>query len=465
MSNKKRKNSPSNSPSTKRTKPPKLSDHFSEYDMAILNGSIDTFNIDDIGDIDQFGNLSPPKKPIREDSFVFTFDDENDFPKPMQRMLSYQLDSEIREKSSEIVTFSMPIENDLSFYTISKLINNNSAMDVVSVYSGNFTLETPDLCLCLSNVTIGTLPSDFATPSGERFFLPEPITMYNICYKQFYLFSRILKKIVNCGGKCITNPSFDSGKVLAFTQSSYCCGYYSAVAAVMYRYYQQYDNFPGKSETIDFSSITIDEIDALVDRFASDNASSVLIKLFNLAISYTSYFSNYILKNPLQDVRTNFLHPTNQNCQYNYTTGTIQLASIYATTNMVTTTYHHFCTYNLGAYILISDAWAAGSSRRPLWTRFVPTTDFEYVINMLDNKTGLSHEQLEIIKLFFLQPHGSTFLPTIKICYIIVDFVIDGKILKYSDGRKIPGLNDLTYVLGGTKRKKRRIRTRTKTRN
>jgi len=438
-----------------------MPEDFSKYDMSFFNGDFENDKIDDIDQFDQneFNNFTP----IRNDSFVFSFDDENDYPKPMQRLLSYQLDSEIRDKQSEIVTFSMPIENDLSFYMISKLMNTDPVTDIVSVYSGNFTLETPDLCLCLSNATIGTLPSDFATPSGERFFLPEPITMYNICYKQFYLFSRIFKKIVNCGGKCITNPSFDRGKVLNFTQSSYCCGYYSAVAAVMYRYYQQHVNFPGKSETIDFSSITMAEINNFVDSFESANASSVLIKLFNLAISYTSYFSNYIFKNPLQDVTTNFLRTTNQNCQFNYTTGTIQLASIYATTDMATTTYHHFCTYNLGDYILISDAWAAGSSRRPLWTRFTPATDFAYVINMLENNTtGLSPEQLEIIKLFFLQPHGSTFLPIIKICYIVIDFVIDGKILKYSDGRAMPGFNDLTYVLGGTKRKKRRIRTRTK---
>lgn len=484
-----KRKTPSDNPSDKkpsdkkqRSKKSKNTPGLSDYDMSLIDGTLELDDIDlaKINQFDQnaFNNFTPLEqiseensevpKLARQDSFVFDFGEPLQpipmpEPQPMQREFSYQLGTEIRDKSSEIVTFSMPIENELSFYTIT-----NPSMNV-SVYSGNFTLETPDLCLCLSNVTITTLPSDFATPSGERWFLPEPIRMYNICYKQFYLFSRIFKKIVNCGGKCITNPSFDSGRVHNFTQSSYCCGYYSAVAAVMYRYYQLRPQFPGKSDIIDFSSITMDEINHFVDSFESANASSVLIKLFNLAMSYTSYFSSYILKHPLPDVSSNFLHTTKQNTNFIYADEKIQLATIYATTDKGTITHHHFCTYNLssdvpgGPYILISDAWAAGSYRRPLWTRFISVFAFTYVIDMLENNTtGLSPEQLEIIKLFFLQPHGSTFSPLIKICYMDIDFVVEEKELAYSNRTEIPGFKKLTYVLGGTKRKKRRIRSRTR---
>lgn len=378
-------------------------------------------------------------------------------PPQMIRGFSFQLDNDIEKTSSEIVTFSKPIEDDLYYYDI-RLVTPS-----IYVYSGEFTLENPDFCLCLEISSVDSLKIEYA--DGITLFSSMPIEMYNVCYKQFYLFSRIFKKLVNCGGSCITNPAFNQGKVHNFTQSSYCCGYYSAVAAVMYRYYQQLDTFPGKPEIIDFSTFTMDHLNIFVDNFKTENVSHVLVKLFNLAMSYTSYFSNYILKNPLQGVRTNFSHTNSQNCEFNYTDEIIQLASIYATTDGITTTYHHFCTYNLGNYILISDAWAAGRSRRPLWTRFISTPSFRYVIDMIQTNTSdLSSDQLNLIKLFFLQPDGSTFLPTIKICYLVIDFLIDGKMLLYSNGSEME-LNKPNFVFGGTKRKKRRISIRKKTKN
>ena len=146
------------------------------------------------------------------------------------------------------------------------------------------------------------------------------IMNYNICYKQYYLFARIFKKMINCnGGRCITNPNNENGKVRRFTQNSYCCGYYSAVAAVIYRYYQiQSRKFPGSKYNINFKELTLSQINKIVDDFSSARVTNMLIKLFNLSITYTSYFREYIKNKPIRNVRSSFPWVTYQQSTFNY---------------------------------------------------------------------------------------------------------------------------------------------------
>ena len=290
----------------------------------------------------------------------------------------FDLDSEIRNKNSEITTFSKLIGEWLYFYEIEE--------SSITVYTGMLTPENPDKCKCLIDYYR-------IKDVGMRI-----VTNYNICYKQYYLFARIFKKLVNCkGGRCITAKG---QKFHRFTQNSYCCGYYSAVAAVIYRYYQiQSRKFPGTKYNINFTDLTLQEINKIVDEFSSSRVNSMIIKLFNLSISYTSYFHLYSKSNPI--IPSSFTDITTQNCRFDYDDDKIQLATIYATTNGVTTTYHHFCTYNKNKYIIISDSWAELKLRRPLWTRFVSASDFSRVVNMIQDNKTLSSEQLEIIKKFF----------------------------------------------------------------
>ena len=361
-------------------------------------------------------------------------------PSPLNYFGFFDDPKEIRNKNSSIVTFSKLIDEWVYLYEIA--INS----EFITVYTGMITPEKPDNCNCLVEI--------YKTKN----FKPQRLLVnYNICYKQYYLFSRIFKKMSCKGGKCITHPSNEEGRIHRFTQNSYCCGYYSAVAAVMYRYYQiQSHKFPGTKYNINFEKLTLAQINNIVDDFSSTRVNDMLIKLFNLSLSYTSYFSSYITENPLRSIRSNFPDVTNQNCKFNYDNDIIQLATIYAR-NSGTTMYHHFCTYNKNNHIIISDSWAASKHRRPLWTRFVSASDFSYITNMIQNNSTLSSEQLEIIKKFFLQPHGSSFVPNIKICYITVDFNIQNDNLFYENGKKIE-LNHLSYLMGGkTKRSRKTI--------
>ena len=329
----------------------------------------------------------------------------------------------------EIVTFSMPI--------IDKIYNCNitNKGEKYPIYSGKITLEVPDECEC-TPIFKSQLVDAFVV---DGINIGEYIAhVYNSCYRQYYLFARIFKKLIGCkNGRC---ESREGTILYSFSQSSYCCGYYAAVACVAYRFFQLNNDY---SELLDMDPITLDQF--IADLGTNFAVHDLFRKLCNLALTYTSYF-----KNTYQDVTPRFSYLRND--YYDISDNIIQLCTIcnreYA--------FHHFCTLNINirgvAFVIISDAWLDMKGKRPLWTRFVQMNKLINVITMI-NSTDLTKRQLDFIRSFFFQPKLSDNFPSnIKIDFITVDYFVDDSFnFKNPDGSEM-GINRLKRLLGGKKR-------------
>ena len=329
---------------------------------------------------------------------------------------------------TEIVTFSMPI-----FDKIFNCGTKRKGIDYL-IYSGEITLEDPDECQCtpVPLSFLSCLVSDFVV--DDRNVGSKIAEIYNSCYKQYYLFALIFKKLIACkNGRC---ESREGTRLYNFSQESYCCGYYAAVSSVAYRFFQLDDSF---DTLLDMDGLTLDEF--IRDLDSNPTVFSLFQKLCNLTLTYTSYF-----KNTHNNVTPRF---RNRRTNYIETDNMIQLCTIYNAKY----TFHHFCTLNVDVdgvkFVIMSDAWL-DIGRRPLWTRFIPLGVLRTVITMINTSTGLSKKELSLIRRFFFQPKLSPNFPTnIAIDFIPVDFLLedDPLIFKNPDG-SVMRINKVTEMYG-----------------
>jgi hypothetical protein len=270
METKKRQKSQSKSQSFEKTiKKPKfvvVSGYDAKPSLELIIPSQTTYS-PSVGTPSTTPTYPPPRTPVGTPSTTPT----NTSPRIPVRADSLTL------LQSEIITFSMPI-----FDKIFNCGTKRKGIDYL-IYSGEITLENPDECQCTPDSFPSRLISNFVVDGvhvGRKI-----AEIYNSCYKQYYLFALIFKKLIGCkNGRC---ESKEGSRLYNFSQESYCCGYYAAVSCVAYRFFQLNDTF---DTLLDMDELTLDEF--IRDLDSDPTVFSLFQNLCNLTLTYTSYFKN-----------------------------------------------------------------------------------------------------------------------------------------------------------------------------